>query len=95
MVVLGKEITSKANFHNSPINSNTNKHYNVSPIPQSLENSIPNEGESLENSIPNEISTLHKETQHNESHMNLSSIDFDMEYWSNFLLEDIEILNDV
>jgi len=55
-----------------------------------MENSTPNGGESLENSIPNEVSTLHKETQHDESHMNLSSIDLDMEYWSNFLLEDMK-----
>jgi len=95
MVDPEKEITSKANFHNSPINSNTNKYYNVSPTPQSLKNSTPSGGESLENSIPNEVSTFHKETQHDESHMNLSSINLDMEYWSNFLLEDMETLNDV
>ncbi|XP_068498575.1 uncharacterized protein [Phaseolus vulgaris] len=60
MVDHEKEITSKDNSPNSPINSNTNKYYNVSPIPQSLENSI-----------PNEISTLPKETQNDESYMNL------------------------
>jgi len=79
MVDHEKEITSKDNSPNSPINSNTNKYYNVSPIPQSLENSI-----------PNEISTLPKETQNDESYMNLlhSDFDLDMEDWSNFLLDD-------
>ena len=93
MVDHEKQITPKDSFRNSPINSDTNKHYNASAIPLSLENSIPNEGESLENSIPNEISTLHKETQSEQSHMDLSHIDFDsdldMEYWSNFSLKDM------
>ncbi|XP_068497964.1 uncharacterized protein [Phaseolus vulgaris] len=93
MVDHEKEITPKDSFRNSPINSDTNKHYNASAIPLSLENSIPNEGESLENSIPNEISTLHKETQSEQSHMDLSHIDFDsdldIEYWSNFSLKDM------
>ncbi|KAK7378023.1 hypothetical protein VNO80_03459 [Phaseolus coccineus] len=85
-VDLGKEITSKDNLHNSPINSNTNKHYNASPIPQSLENSI-----------PNEVSTLQKEAQNNQSRMDLSHIDLDldMEYWPKFLFEDIETLDDI
>jgi len=132
MVDPEKEITHKDNFRNSPINSDTNQHYNASPIPQSLENSIPNEGESLEklipnaseslensnegesleNSIPNEgeclensipndgeneVSTLHKETQKEQSHIDLSHIKFDsnMDYWSNFSLENMETSDDI
>jgi len=79
-----KEITSKDSFRNSLINSDTNQH--SSPMPQSLKNSI-----------PNEFSTLHKETQNNQSHMDLSHINFalDTGYWSNFSLENMEALDGI
>jgi len=81
-----KENTPKDSFRNSPINSDTKKYYNVSPIPLSLENSI-----------PDEVSTLHKETHNDQSHVYLSRIDFglDMKYWLNFSLEDMKTLDDV
>ncbi|KAL9315187.1 hypothetical protein ACSQ67_016188 [Phaseolus vulgaris] len=84
MVDPEKEITYKDSLHISPINSDTNKQYIASPIPQSLENSI-----------PNEVSTLHKETQNHQSDMNLSSIDFDLDvgYWSNLSFEDKKFLD--
>ena len=79
MVDPEKEITYKDSLHISPINSDTNKQYIASPIPQSLENSI-----------PNEVSTLHKETQNHQSDMNL-----DVGYWSNLSFEDKKFLDDL
>ena len=90
MVCTEEEIIYKPSLHSSSINSDTdttNKRElicNVSRIFQ-------------EDLIPNELSIPHKETQEEQSQMDLLHInlsDLDMEYWSNFSLKDMGILEE-